>query len=84
MSSIEALIGIPAGSLGALLPAFNIVQQMVNIYDRIKFARKRCKAVIQRAAFVIKEVHQSLSKNQIPTPSDITELQRYVHAEQHC
>ena len=88
MSDIEALIGISAGSLGILHPAFLVLQQMTLSYNRIRFARRRCKAVIRRSAFIIKGVHQALSKSQVSTLSNIAELQGYVHTSEpelgHC
>ena len=81
MADIEALVGIASNALGTLLPAFKVVQQMAASYDRIKFARRRCKAVIQRAALVIKEVHRmNLQKSETLT-SNTTELKVCVHTE---
>ncbi|KIM56569.1 hypothetical protein SCLCIDRAFT_1220254 [Scleroderma citrinum Foug A] len=76
MADIEALIGVASGTLGVLFPAFKVVQQMADSYGRIKFARRKCKAVIRRAALVIKEVHDvhrmNLAKSE--TLTSITEL----------
>ena len=58
MAQILASIGVAsASSLGILLPAFKVVQQMTDSCQHIKLGQKRCKAVIQRAALIIKEVH---------------------------
>jgi len=79
MADIEAFMGIAANALGTLLPAFKVVQQMVDSYSRIKFARRRCKALIQRAALMIKEVHRmNLQKSET---LNIMELKVYVHTE---
>ncbi|KAF8437922.1 kinase-like domain-containing protein [Boletus edulis BED1] len=60
MTDILTLIGVTnASSLGRLLPAFELVQQMVDVYGHIKLGQKRCKSVIQRAALIIREVHSN-------------------------
>lgn len=83
MADIEALIGVASGTLGVLFPAFKVVQQMADSYGRIKFARRKCKAVIRRAALVIKEVHDvhrmNLEKSE--TLTSITELNVCVHGD---
>ena len=78
-TSILTLIDVTsANSLGILLPAFNVVQQMADTYEHIKFGQKRCKAVIQRAALIIKDVHHG---NPQDDQSSVTKLPKYVHAE---
>jgi len=80
-SDIEAFMGVAANALGTLLPAFKVVQLMMDSYSRIKFARRRCKVLIQRAALMIKEVHHmNLQKSETLT-SNIIKLEVYVHTE---
>ncbi|KAF8551583.1 hypothetical protein OG21DRAFT_257792 [Imleria badia] len=74
MAHILTLIGVTsASSLGILLPAFKVVQQMADTYEHIKLGQKRWKVVIQRAALIIKEVHHGILRND---QSNITKLQK--------
>ncbi|KAG6377307.1 hypothetical protein JVT61DRAFT_15096 [Boletus reticuloceps] len=77
MTDILALIGVANASLlGRLLPAFEVVQQMVDVYRHIKLGQKRCKSVIQRAALIIREVHTSSNSKLRSDQINIAKLQK--------